>query len=351
MAIVDLRNLKVGDQITATFVVSKYQMGETSGTPPKPMLTLGIRNATGGLEGKIWAGQIARFAGIKAGDAIYVHARVKEYRGEKELDFQQVTKASDDHPVRAYLNDVCPTAPSELQERFNSLRAQIRNPGYAMFLDLFFSEVYPFERFATAPGAINKHHAYIHGLFQHSIEVARIGVSIAAAFDEPCNTDAIIVGGLLHDIGKLEEHCWEGVPIGMTPRGRFTNHIALGPAIFERVWTRHAEALMEAGLSESGFCELQNITVSHHGTKEWGSPQEPISPASMAIHLADLASARMRPMLDVIRTGTPDEHGWILGKKAFPFGLYAGPVVEDESDNAVDALIASVEGQEDDAPI
>src|ERR1700753_3644605 len=58
------------------------------------------------------------------------------------------------------------------------------------------------QRFRDAPAAKHYHHAYQHGLLDHSLTVAQ-AVSALSGIFQGVNRDLALTGALLHDLGKL----------------------------------------------------------------------------------------------------------------------------------------------------
>ena len=68
------------------------------------------------------------------------------------------------------------------------------------------------EALMTHPAARRNHHAYVGGLLEHTLSVARTCVFLADKYAEyypemkpPLDKDLVVAGGIMHDIGKLRE--------------------------------------------------------------------------------------------------------------------------------------------------
>lgn len=330
----DLSATNVGDQIKAPFALVQMDHGETK--TKKKMLSITLRNASGAISGKVWEESIAAWEGIKLGQAIMVTGRVKApyYQGgANEIEIIEVAGIVGPHPVLDSMNERYPGDFSELRARYDALVAEIGHPGYQMFLDKFFESGCPWEDFSTAPAALSLHHNYLHGLFEHSCECAETALGMARIQQAHghVNTDLVIVASLIHDSGKTHEYVWKGTPIGMNPDSLLFGHITSGPIQTMKAFTRHREELEAAGFSEEDVKHIIHIQVSHHGTQEWGSPTEPATLAAQIVHHADLASTRMRKMINILREHEPNEYGLVAGPRRGEFwkGLREDPRIED----------------------
>ena len=56
--------------------------------------------------------------------------------------------------------------------------------------------------FRQAPAAMKIHQPYLRGLWEHSLGVAELAQSMSANYPE-VNSDLLLVGALLHDIGEI----------------------------------------------------------------------------------------------------------------------------------------------------
>ena len=80
--------------------------------------------------------------------------------------------------------------------------------------------------FRLAPAAKHNHHAYIGGLQEHTLSVARVCDAMAAHYGDQIDRDLLVAGALLHDIGKVKEiSSHAGFPY--TDEGKLLGHILL----------------------------------------------------------------------------------------------------------------------------
>jgi 3'-5' exoribonuclease len=121
--------------------------------------------------------------------------------------------------------------------------------------------------FRLAPAATRNHHAYLGGLFEHTVSVGRLCNAAADHYGDRVDRDLLIAGALLHDIGKVREI---GAQVGFpyTTEGRLPGHILLGLQMIA------AEA-RRTGIDPQRLLLLQHLVASHQGRYEWQSPREP----------------------------------------------------------------------------
>jgi 3'-5' exoribonuclease len=131
-------------------------------------------------------------------------------------------------------------------------------------------------------------------LLKHTTEVAAIGRTIARACG--ADTELVLAGVLLHDIGKLEAYRWDG-PFETTNVGRLVGHVALGVLMLDRRLDEEPEppcTQLERDL-------LLHLILSHHGRLEWGAPVTPMTLEAEVLHWADNASAKTAGIADVLK--------------------------------------------------
>lgn len=310
----DLTQVKVGQPLRNCEVVL---VGKKSNTTKNGDVfnILELRNESGTISAKVWPRKMHLMDGVELGSPIKVSGTVVEgfNGGPPELEVADLDLLPPDHPVRNSMNARCPIPLSALELRFDALVSLVRGKPYRAFLEKFFEVGCPKRDFIEAPAAIGHHHNYLHGLLEHTVEMTEIALEIAARprFKDTVDRDYLISGCLIHDAGKAQEYQWRGVPIGMSWKGRFEDHIIIGPEMSRITWERAGEYLRKAGFTEETLILLQHIQVSHHREKEWGSPKAPATPEAYIAHLADKASADMRAVGDVISNHPIGPDGWI----------------------------------------
>lgn len=267
------------------------------------------------ISGNVWNGDLGKWKGIRPGDAIEVTGILEEGfpKGSAvRIAFTDVKKLDADHPVRDVMNPVYEGDVADLHARLENLKGQIAHPGVRRFVELYFADdAIPLELFSTCPAAMGRHHAYLHGLLEHTLEVADIALNLA---DLPgvrghTNRDIVLAGALLHDSGKVFEYSWKGEPIAMSASAGLTNHMATAAQMSARVGLKHEEELKQLGFTDELRLHIEHIILSHHGSAEHGAVVEPRTMAAIIVHQADVASAHIRGNIEAMKGAIPDEWG------------------------------------------
>lgn len=318
----------IGQQIHCPFVVTKIV--EKKASNGQLFRNVELTNETGRILTRVWQRKFPEWEGIAPGSPVMVRGRIEQGYPEDTLELvvQEVQLLEAPHPVQKYMNPIYPGDVRELEAEFERLRNQIRHPGYRLFFDRFFETACPKEKFFTAPAASSNHHAYIHGLLEHSLEVTRTALHFA---DQPAlrglvHRDLVLVGAMIHDAGKIHEYVWEGVPIGRHPDALLYGHLTTGPLMVQETYLRHAEELSRVGFTAQDVKYLIHLIISHHGKLEWGSPTPPAMIAAEILHQADMMSSKVRAMAEIARNNTPDEYGHIPGPS---YGEHKNGIIAD----------------------
>ena len=194
--------------------------------------------------------------------------------------------------------------------------------------DLFYADDNFRLRLEQTPGSVNGHHAKLGGLLLHVFEVTSIARNMAKTMN--ANSDLVIAGALLHDIGKVEAYEIEGGRFGQTPCGLLLGHVVLGCLMLERRLAAAGRAICSRGQ----VLDLQHMILSHHGSLEFGSPVQPMTAEAELVHWADEASAKANDMIESLEDSEAftsgkafsDKRPWRVGRRIWrrPDGIWQG---------------------------
>jgi 3'-5' exoribonuclease len=139
-----------------------------------------------------------------------------------------------------------------------------------------------------APAAMTMHHAFLGGLLEHMVSLISLGRGVAAHYPE-LDADVLLAGIVLHDIGKIDELRYAR-GISYSTEGRLLGHIMIGVSLVrEKI---RAMPSFPAPLAVL----VEHLILSHHGTREFGSPALPQTREAVALHLLDDMDSKMAAM-------------------------------------------------------
>jgi 3'-5' exoribonuclease len=286
----DLKQLAVGDRVQDPLLVVEVEHRDSA---RGGFTTLTLGNRHGQLStAPFWPEDQPRIAGIARGAVAQVIAEVGLYHGKRQLKVSSIRilprGTVDWRQLLPSVGDVAP-----YWDTLDRWRGKIRGPRLRRTLDLFYADHDFRRRYEQCPASTAGHHAELGGLLRHTCEVAAIGRAIARVCR--ADTEVVLAGALLHDIGKLEAYSWEGA-FETTDRGTLLGHVALGMLMLDR---RVAETA-PAPCTARELIILHHLIASHHGRQEFGAAVPPMTLEAEVLHFADNASAKTASMADAL---------------------------------------------------
>ncbi len=302
-------DLNCEQSITAFFLVREKEIRNTREGKPYLRLELGDRSGT--IEARMWDQFDVAVRDIGRDDFVKVSARVEIYRNKPQLALQQLRLAK---PEEVDLADFLPYTKEDVAKLYAQLleyAGSIANPWLKKLVTGIISDPGIAAKYKRAPAAKVMHHAYLGGLLEHVIGLCGLAKQIAAHYPE-LDVDLLLTAAMLHDVGKLEELCYERA-IGYTVEGQLLGHIVM-----------ELETVSKAMDAIEGFppnlkAVVQHLLISHHGQYEFGSPKLPMVREALVFHYMDdldskLAAVRAALAVD---SGEPEwsAYSGALGRK------------------------------------
>ncbi len=282
-------------------MVKSVRLAETRAG--KPYLSLIFADKSGEVSGPAWDNAEALQKFCVAGAVVRVRGTVQTYRDKLQLKVDHIESVDgqshhmNDFVAASTRNPV--SMESELGERI----AEVTNPFLRKLLKKIFTGTDVGERFLRAPAAKGIHHAYLGGLLEHSLSMARVASMLADHYPG-VDKDLVIAGALLHDIGKtVELHNEVGV-IDYTDIGRLKGHLVIGSEFIART----VETIK--GFPKELLTHIQHLVLSHHGRQEFGSPVVPMTAEALLLSFIDDMDAKMNLVEQLRSKLRSDEPAW-----------------------------------------
>lgn len=278
-----------------------------------------LADRTGSVPAMIWDGAADVAPLLAPGRPVRVIGRFAVHpRHGAQLTIRALRPATPGTYDLAELSDGPAQPLGELVAELRALIAGVGDPHLHALLERLLGEDSPeWPRFRDAVAAKQLHHAYRHGLLEHSVTVAQ-GVDALSATFPGIDRDVAVTGALLHDIGKLEAYTADPQCPGMTDAGRLLGEIPLG---YYRV-RREIEAL--PGFPAATAQALLHIILSHHGRLEHGSPVLPATREATLVHFVDNLGGRLGAY-DRLEKALPAGTDWSAFDRVLGGGAYFGP--------------------------
>ncbi len=312
-----IRDLKVGDAVQSEFLVTEKVLVAFSqpGKSGEQFLRMQLSDITGSIRAVAWDKGPELAGRFRVGDVIRVTGEVGEYRGPQLVVFNLAVVAAD-QVDKSHFQRASRRNRQEMLDELAQVREAVKNPYLSKLLDGFFNDREFLALYADAPAARTVHHNYVGGLLEHSLEVAALCRHFIKLYPE-LDPSLLYCGALLHDAGKVREYDFSGLSIELTTRGKLIGHIAIGKEMIDE------RAAAVEGFPQALLLELNHMILSHHGQKEWGSPEVPKTFAAFVLFHADLVSARLNQFAQAAGRGGGVD-GWTEWDRLLDRSIFLG---------------------------
>lgn len=279
-----IADIKDGQNIADSFLVKSMHRAETKAG--KPYLNLNLMDKSGEIVGRVWE-QADKWEPLcPQGALVQITAQCQSFRGTLQLNISQINRQNESQLNMA---DYVPASPYDINEmrlEFMKLARSVTDANIRKLLLKFFNDDEFMAIFSKAPAAKAMHHAYIGGLLEHTLGVARLADQVAPLYPG-LDHSLLMAGAMLHDIGKVVEFDFSAFPADYSDQGRLMGHMVLG---VEMVSQKIAQLKnFPADLT----VRIKHLILSHHGRYEFGSPTLPMLSEGFVLNFIDDLDAKM----------------------------------------------------------
>lgn len=262
-----------------------------------------LQDATGSLSAKLWdsagsrGGRVAAFAEVlRPGNALRVRAKVDAYKEQLQLTLLDAEPWPD--APAALFSPRSRRPLDEMLAEVAALEKGLKDPDYRRLLAAFRKDGEHFGAFAEAPAAKAIHHAWVHGLLEHSLQLARLAKAIAPLYPA-VDAEMVLLGCFFHDAGKAQEIS-SRPGFEYTTEGKLLGHIYMGARLVEALCDRLK------GFPEEKRLQLVHLVLSHQGDRSegFGSAADPATPEAILFHHLDNLDAKVQHCLTTLERAT-----------------------------------------------
>lgn len=278
---------------------------------------LELKDATGSIEARIWSPLSQEYAKISVGSIVEVSGRVESYREQLQLNVTQLRIFEESEMSSLDMTMFLPASTRQPQEMFDELEVLcdkefVHKPWHMFVLGVLHDPDVK-ARLMVAPAAKGVHHAWVGGLLEHMLSVAKVCLMICDHYS--ClDRQTLLAGALFHDLGKI----WElsgGLENEYTDEGRLIGHINISLEKFQKY-------LLAAGLEEGLAMHFKHLVLSHHGFYEYASPRLPQTAEAFALHYIDNLDAKITQSMTALKDIPDGETAWSSYQKTLERQLY-----------------------------
>ncbi len=294
-----------------------------------------LRDRSGSIGVRIWTprklpdGGYVEEAEMKHGTIMScVPKGVSGWNGTLQIkEFNEITIIDSDDSDYAEAKDAVSTAPTmkELDVYFALMKkmlSAISHPALRKMCLTFLKERTEDIRSYPASPHEDGHHGYEGGYLIHVTNVMRLARYHAQKILENkfVSSDVVVAGAFFHDIGKFDTYVKNGLK--RTREGTMVGHIILGAPVLIGLCERF-------GVDKDTAMMLLHILTSHHGKKEFGSPEVPQTIEAEIVCWADMADSKAESVRMKLQAGLTPAH-WKGSAQYGKHTAYVQPVFDGE---------------------
>jgi len=313
----DIRDNQLVDGL---FLVAVKNHGVTKGG--NSYLTLKLLDRSGEIEARVWdrADDLGR--GFNRNDFVRVRGQATLYQGKMQIRVQDVLRV-DESNVAA--EDFLPKSafdPVAMLEELQSILRGMKNPHLLALAEACFGDQHLMRLLTQAPGAKTIHHPYLSGLLEHTLSLLKLILKVADNY-RGIDVDLLLIGGFLHDIGKVYEFSFERA-VEYTDQGQLLGHLVMEVEMVSQKIATIPDFPEELAML------VKHLLVSHHGAYEFGSPKLPQTLEAIILHSLDDLDGKIQ----AIQSLPEKEPGskWTAFHRAYGRSFYRQTPDEEDED-------------------
>lgn len=287
-----IKALKDKDAVDLPALVKEKHLG--MGKNGRPFLSLVLGDASGSIDARLWDNVESLARGFETGDVVRVRGTIQIFQNRRQLILHRLERLD---PATVNLEDYIPQSGLKADDLYAELLAlarSIRNPSLNQLVvgTLEDPEIKP--KLMRAPAAKSIHHAWIGGLLEHILSMAKLLDGMARHYPF-LNRDLLIFGAVFHDLGKIWELEWEQ-GFSYTDRGRLIGHMEMACELIDQ------KASRILGFDQELRDACKHIVLSHHGKLEYGSPKRPKFLEALIVAMVDDLDSKISTVKTLIES-------------------------------------------------
>lgn len=295
-----VKSLRDKDIVDELFLVKEKNV--SVGKNGRPFMTLLLGDATGHIDSRLWDNVDSLSKECETGDVVRVKGQVQLFQNRRQLVVHRLERVD---PTTVSVQDFIPKSsrnPEDLYAELLVLARSMTNESLRrLTLDtLEDPELRPL--ILKAPAAKSIHHAWVGGLLEHILSMAKMMEFVAGNYAF-LNRDLLLFGAIFHDIGKIWELSWEN-GIGYTNRGRLIGHMEMACELIDR----KSQRILGFDSELRDLCK--HIVLSHHGKLEYGSPKRPKFLEALVVAMVDDLDSKIASVKAIADNERGGEERW-----------------------------------------
>ncbi len=325
---IKLAELQANQSIEMQLLIRRKNLAQSRNGKDYLKLTLG--DSSGEIPAFLWDDAARADAALKEGDCVHIQGRTQLFNGSLQLTLNSIEFWQGPVDPRNFLPQTDKHIPT-LQRVLLQIITDIRDPWLKRLVQAFFVKDQKFAAdFALAPAAKAMHHAWLGGLLEHTLGVARLALKVTPLYPQ-INADLVLTGALLHDIGKVRELVYER-NLDYSTAGRLLGHVMIGVEMIRD------KAKTIKDFPDSTLMLVEHLILSHHGEYEYGSPKRPKTLEAILLNFIDDIDAKITAVTAHLETCKSADSDWSDFHRLFGRAFYAAPPADAPDSAVIDPL-------------
>jgi len=296
-----INTLAVGNIVDDIFALSKKSLAQKK--DGNNFLNVTLTDKTGNIKGVVWDNVDEISANVKTGDFVHVEGNISEYNGSLQLVIKKMKMCPAE--LMPDSSDFIARTPRNTDSMFDRLVKMVNNfikdKYLKQLLEAFWNDKDFVRKFKDAPAAKKMHHNYIGGLLEHTLSMATLVEKITGHYSG-IDMELLMTGAIFHDIGKIREFDYAKSVIDYSDEGRLLSHIVIGCQMID-------EKIREIrDFPEEKALLLRHMIISHHGAREFGSPELPKTIEAVLLNYIDEIDAKVNGIRDFMSKEDSNGH-------------------------------------------
>jgi 3'-5' exoribonuclease len=261
-------------------------------------LLMQLQDRTGVISAMRWNADEKLAERFVKGSFVQVQGASQLHNGILQLIVNQIALADEKSLDPADFDSGNRVDVEQLWAKLGELIGTISNESIRRIAIGFYEDPAIAKSFCLAPAGIKTHHAYPGGLLEHVVSLMQLADRISTHYSI-LDRDLMMVGAMLHDIGKLEELLFDG-ELSYSDAGQLLGHLVQGVQMLDA----KVRDIVEKGfeVDRALVLRIQHMIVSHHGYLEHGSPKVPMTLEAIAFHYLDEMDAKLNAAIGMIES-------------------------------------------------
>lgn len=245
----------------------------------KPYVIVTGCDKTGSMDFKVWDKDLRACGSVAPNTVCDFSIYTEEYQGKVSCMIQEINDVVYSPNMVDFVK-ASQYDPKDMWQKFtvfiNSLEEKYFRPVANTMFDHETEKA-----FMLAPAATGLHHAFYHGLLEHTLQMLNCGHALLQLpfFQGVLDYDLCMFGIMFHDFGKIFEY---SVDPGFKkrPQGMLVPHIPMCSAMIY-------ENANKLGVPEIVRDYMMHVVLAHHRKLAWGSPVTFSCPEASFVHYVD----------------------------------------------------------------